>query len=329
MDPYLALWGYKNSTPVLYADSMSWFWKWTENDAHKAKTIITELDHVDFVEGSKILDRLKPDQRQLIAHVISNKVLTQGEPHHVPGLLTKARNVGSMIDLHFRKKTKRDTLLISLSGGVSPATSLAAAIRYANLVILLVQPLLTQRTVDWKRVVITGNPSVIANLKSCPKPFQAVALSQKAFLQELNRASTVLVPCGFTTVYESLAYGAPLMFLPENHNGHLYEYLTITKGVTGLSKKEKIFPHTFFGLAGVNLKNIRTLEYSMKRIKHSIDLFFSSPSFRDAKNNQIQAWLHALQNPRSLYRSQKKQIRLTIPTFSGAERVAQEATLFL
>mgnify|MGYP002353213534 FL=1 len=104
------------------------------------------------------------------------------------------------------------------------------------------------------------------------------------FLKELNRAIVTIVPCGFTSVFESLASGAPLIFLPDNHNGHVYEYLIISESVR--ENQRQIFPNLLFTLDESNLKNIRDIKDSMKIINNYTNKYFKNNSFRD-KNKQV------------------------------------------
>lgn len=328
MDPYLALWAYIKKIPLVYADSMSWFWRWKNIDSELVKNIVSQIDRVSFIDGCKILDKFEPDQRQFFAHLISDKILGQGNPQVVKETKNKARSAGSMIDLNYIKKTKRDTLLISLSGGISPATNLSVALNYTKLVL----DLLSERLEKWpgaKRFIITGHPLVISSFKKYPKILKPMALSQPDFLKELNRAVAVLVPCGFTTIYESLAYGAPVAFLPENHNGHVYEYLTITKGINNLDKKEKVFPHALFCINDADIKHIKPIGESMNLIKSYTNKYFSSAKFRNYYLQKVDWWLKYFKNPRAVYKNQRKQILTTIPDFYGAARVAKAAAKFI
>ncbi len=324
MNPHLAMWAYKHDFPLVYIDSMSWFWRWDELDSDSVRKNISKIEKVDFSEACNILDKLEPDEQQLFAHIVSDKILAQGEPQLVKETKDKAKNVGSIINLDYiDKSVERDTLLVSLSGGLSPATDLSAAMRYANLVL----DMLGERIKNWpnaQRFVITGHPLVISNLDNYPDFFELESYSHSEFLTALNRATCVLVPCGFTTIYESLAYGAPLAFLPENHNGHVYEYLTITKGIEKLKEKEKIFPHVLFCLDDADLDNIMPIDESMELIKNYTQKYLNSNNFRELYRSKVGSWIGYFKDSRKIYQKQKEQILTTIPAFSGASNVAKE-----
>lgn len=328
MDPYMALWAYKRKIPLIYVDSMSWFWRWNKTNSKLVKNVISQIDYINFINGCKILDKFEPDQRQLFAHLISDKILSQGNPQVLKKTKNKISNVGSIIDLNYIKKTKRDTLLISLSGGISPATNLTSALNYTKLVL----DLLSDKLEKWpgtKRFIITGHPLVISSFKKYPKILKLMSLSHQDFLKELNRAVAVLLPCGFTTIYESLAYGTPVAFLPENHNGHVYEYLTITKGINNISDKEKIFPHALFCINDANLNKIKPIEESMSLIKNYTNQYFNSANSKNYYLHKVDWWLKSFKNARSIYENQRKQILTTIPDFCGADRVAKAVAQFI
>jgi len=324
MDPYLALLASKKDAPVIYADSMSWFWKW--DNLNNIGKIVNRLKAVSFKEGCELLDSLEPDIRQLCAHAIADKIFTQGPPQLTIYSKGKIKNVGAMIDLGYRKRNLRDTLIVSLSGGISPATDLRAILRYSDLVFDLMKDYIKY----WpkaKRFLFTGNPKVISSIEKNKWPdfIEFRSLTHKDFLLELNRALAVLIPCGFTTIYKSLAYGAPLAFLPENHNGHVYEYLTITKSIK--KKPEQIFPHCLFTLTGSSLENIRPIEESMTLIKSYTDKYFLSESFREKQRSIVRGWIKLFRRPDLIYKKQKEAIKFLIPNFRGARVVAREAIL--
>lgn len=318
MDPFLALWAYKNNLPVYYADSMSWFWIWDK--VEEVYGLLPKFKENGLNFGFSTLEKMKPDHRQLFAHIISERIYSQGRPQIVERTSHKAINAGSLIDLSYQKKSLRDTVLISLSGGISPATNLDSAVNYANLVI----DLLVDEIREWplaKRFVITGHPDVIANIKSIDPSIELMALSHPQFLAELNRALVVFVPCGFTTVYESLAYGAPVVLLPENHNGHAYEYLTISQHA---EDKEKVFPHLLFTLKTASLDDIYTIEKSMKIIDEHTKKYFNDVSYRNFFKTKLNNYRKLFENNKSILKKQQEAVLKLLPRFNGAEVSAKD-----
>lgn len=324
MDPYMALWAYKNKLPLVYADSMSWFWKWNKLD-NKALNWINKIKKISFINGCNLINKLKPDQRQLLAHLLSDEIYTQGPPQSISFTKDKVKNIGAMIDLNYIQNQSRDTVLISLSGGISPATNLDTMLKYVDMIFNL----LGDKLQNWpkaSRFVLTGNPTIINSIKNHPKFIELKTLNHPAFLSELNRAVAVLIPCGFTTIYESLAYGAPIGFLPENHNGHVYEYLTITKSV--LKNRKKIFPEALFTLEESSLENIKDIDESMSLINFYTNKYNSSKEYQEVYKNKIDNWLKYFSDPENLHKQQQTQILNLLPSFGGA-RIVADAILML
>jgi len=317
MDPYLALYAHKNNMPLVYADSMSWFWRWNSFN-NEATTWIDKIKEMSFVEGCDLISSLEPDQRQLLAHLLSDEIYTQGPPQTILQTKFKVKNAGAIIDLSYIQKQTRDTVLISLSGSISPATNLESTLMYVEMIF----DLLSDKLQKWphaSRFVLTGNPTVIDAIQKHPDFIELKALNHPEFLTELNRALAVLIPCGFTTIYESLAYGAPVALLPENHNGHVYEYLTITRS---LQENRKIFPQALFTIDESDINKIRDLNESMAAIKFYSDKYRSSKEYREIYKSKIDDWLELFTNPDELHKKQQEQILKILPSFGGAKIVA-------
>jgi len=318
MDPFLALWAYKNDLPVYYADSMSWFWIWKNNE--KVHNLLPKLKENNLIFGFNALEKLKPDHRQLVAHLLSERIYSQGNPQIIEQTSHKAINAGSLIDLSYRKEMMRDTVLISLSGGISPATNLESAVNYAKLVL----DLLADKIKEWpaaKRFIVTGHPDVIAKIVSPNPIIKLKALTHPQFLSELNRALVVFVPCGFTTVYESLAYGAPVVLLPENHNGHAYEYLTISQHAIN---KENTFPHFLFTLKTASLDDINPIEKSMKLIDKHTKKYFKDSDYRASFKVKLNDHMKLLEKRDEILKKQLDAVLMLLPGFNGAEVSAKD-----
>jgi hypothetical protein len=319
MDPYLAYYAKKMNKKVFYVDSMSWFWIWKNKN-----NIFRDLNHLEICSpsfGLKKVKNLIPDDRQLIAHLYSDCIFSQGIPQCIPDTEHKNINAGSVIDLSYRKKSKRDTVLVSLSGGISPATNLKAVVRYANMVMDIIEKDVN-KIKKATRFVITGHPSVINRIKNDSHIFDFKSMNHEEFLTELNRAIVTIVPCGFTTIFESLAYGAPVMFLPDNHNGHAYEFQIISNNLKG--GKNQVFPNLLFPLGNSSLKNIRTIEESMSKIKYFTNLYFDDINFRKKYFSKWKKMVDVFNEDLNILEKQKEAISYFIPTFEGAKFVSRE-----
>ncbi|EKE19401.1 MAG: hypothetical protein ACD_9C00029G0001 [uncultured bacterium] len=319
MDPYLAYYAKKMNKKVFYVDSMSWFWIWKNKN-----NIFRDLNYLETCSPSFGLGKIKnliPDDRQLIAHLYSDRIFSQGIPQCIPATKHKNVNAGSVIDLSYRKKNKRDTVLVSLSGGISPATNLKAAVRYAEMIMNMIEGDM-RKIKKATRFIITGHPSVINKIKKNSHIFDFKSMNHAEFLTELNRAIVTIVPCGFTTIFESIAYGTPVMFLPDNHNGHAYEFQIISNN--SKSDKNQIFPNLLFPLGKSSLKNIRTIEESMEKIEKFTNLYFDSADFRKNYSVKWRKMINIFNEDESIFKKQKDAISYFIPTFEGAKFVSKE-----
>jgi len=213
---------------------------------------------------------------------------------------------------------------VSLSGGISPVTNLSAAVRYTKMIIDLISGEIKNFPAA-KRFVLTGHPNVIEIIKKSEFDkkdlFNLVALNHEQFLKEINRAIVVLVPCGFTTIFESLASDTPLIFLPDNHNGHVYEYLIITEKIK--RKRDSVFPNLLFTLSCSNLKNIRKVDESMAMIRYFTGKYFDDAKFRKEYKEKFRKIVNDFNKKKNLMTIQKSAISEFIPSFKGAKSVSK------
>lgn len=319
MDPYLAFLAKKVNIPIFYADSMSRFWVW--KNARKIVNKFKKIEQLSLKHGLEQINKLEPDSRQLTAHLSSDFIFTQGTPQYIIETESKIKNVGSMIDLSFVDRRKRDTVLVSLSGGISPATNLNSAVKYAKMIIDMVSDDIKKISLS-KRFILTGHPSVINKIKKGGSIFQFAAMNHEQFLKELNRSVVVLVPSGFTTIFESLAYKTPLIFLPDNHNGHVYEYLIISEKIK--RNKESIFPNLLFTLDHSDLSNIRHIDDSMRMIRRFTKMYFESFNFRKKYKQKFAKIINDFNQNKKIADQQIKAIKNFIPFFNGAELIADK-----
>jgi len=319
MDPFLSLTAKKNNIPIFYVDSMSRFWIW--KNTKRTLDNIKKLEQFNLKVALKKMNEIEPDNRQLIGHLYSNYIFTQGAPQFISETKNKIKNVGSIINLSFINKKKRDTVLVSLSGGISPVTDLNSAIKYAEMIINLVSDSV-KNFISSKRFVMTGHPSVIDKINKKGSIFEFLAMNHEEFLKELNRAIVVLVPCGFTTIFESLAYKTPLIFLPDNHNGHVYEYLIISEKIK--KYRESVFPNLLFTLDNSNLSNIRRINDSMKIIRRFTNMYFEDIDFRKKYKQKLNKIINDFNKNKNLANLQIKAIKNFIPFFNGTTFIADK-----
>lgn len=152
-------------------------------------------------------------------------------------------------------------------------------------------------------------------------------MNHEQFLKELNRAIVTLVPCGFTTIFESLAYKTPLIFLPDNHNGHVYEYLIISKNIK--KDRESVFPNLLFTLDNSDLFDIRHIDDSMKMVQYFTTMYFENDNFQKKFKQKFKKIINDFNVNNNLVNLQIKTVKDFIPFFDGVEHIVDNIMLKL
>lgn len=249
MDPHLAVWAYANKLPVLYIDSLYWFWDWRPERFDELIMSIQRIKACATYEDTlKILASLPPHDLQFVAHSVANNSIIQsfaqdsavprGDPYRTSRTVT---HVGPIIDTSRRETTRRNTVLISLSGLISPLNRSDDAVRYAEFVLALIGDFIGELPSNIQ-VCMTVNPQIREKIRVNNSRIQLVSFDSDEFLNALNRSIILFVPAGITTLYEATYYGVPVFFLPEQHDGHYDNYLRLTNNI----QYAKIFPEMLF-----------------------------------------------------------------------------------
>ncbi len=266
MDPRLAAWGYYHNLPVLAVDSLYWFWDWSQL-AHEQARIDNLLSyhkaHTSLAELVSSIEALPPHVQQYATHSMASQSLIQ---HYPGGQQDESINdrlrlvkVGPIVDTKYRKKVKRDTLLVSLSGMLSPLVSRGDADVYMKLVLELLDPVLSALPVS-VTPIFTVNPALLQAAKAIFGE-AAVTMDHSTFLKTLNRSLAVLAPAGITTLYECLAYETPMLFLPEQHDGHFSNYDRLARLTATKTEFRAMFPEGLLGYHAVLERRDRPKTY--------------------------------------------------------------------
>lgn len=260
MNPYMAIWGWLNRKKVVFIDSLYWFYTWDISNFTKIEKIIEELCSVEkLAEAWSLIKNIDFHYLQYIAHRLATKSWTQsymGENENTSPIfrdMIDKVEVGAIIDLSYRQKhQKKDTILISLCGLLSPLNRPRDAIRYCQMIIGLFDDFIRSLPNDIN-VVLTTSPEIVSHVRSSIDRLQIVALNNSELLKILNKTLVVFAPAGITTIYECTAYGVPIVFLPEQHDGHHLNY----QRIIGLNPKanKKIFPELLINTRTKRQKN--------------------------------------------------------------------------
>jgi predicted Rossmann-fold nucleotide-binding protein len=283
MNPYTAIWGWFSKKRVIYIDSLFWFWKWDKKNFPKIERLIQELRSANNVDELwSILKEVDDHHLQYIAHKLSSISLVQkfSDSKKAPDDLFRKNisdliEVGPIIKTSLKEKTeKRDRILISLGGLYSPLNRLKESTRYANFVLNLLDEFIEQLPNDIE-VILTTNPELASNITSKIDRLTITSLNNEQFLKTLNKSILLFTPPSITTIYESLYYDVPVIFLPEQHDGHFPNFLRLSS--KKISILRKIFPELLINTRIKKISN-KDADQEILRIQSLIKKLSSSPS---------------------------------------------------
>lgn len=248
MNPYTAIWGWFSRKKVIYVDSLFWFWQWDKKHFKNIEKLIQELRSANNInELWSILKEVDDHHLQYIAHKVSSVSLVQkfsgsgkvsDDPFrkNLPCLI----EVGPIIKTSLKEKTgKKDKILISLGGFYSPLNRLKEGTRYINFILNLLDEFIALLPNNFE-VILTTNPELASNISSKIDRLTITSLSNEQFLKTLNQSIVLFTPASMTTIYESLYYDVPVIFLPEQHDGHFPNFLRLSS--KKISILREIFP---------------------------------------------------------------------------------------
>lgn len=253
MEPILAIRGAILGKPVIYVDSLYWFWQWKNEEYAKLEKIVQSIKKLNSVNKlNKFLKDVDDHHLQYIAHRLATVSLVQSFGRYnknnkdIFRKNIKVTFTNPIIDTSLKdKRFKKDTILISLSGMLSPLVDMKGALRYVRLIFNLFDEFLNKIPKSIK-VYLTTNPDVVSRINFGNKRIKVVSFSNEDILKTLNHAIVSFAPVGITFLYESLNYDVPIIFLPEQHDGHFPNYLRLLKKDQKLEKLKKIFPELLF-----------------------------------------------------------------------------------
>jgi hypothetical protein len=247
MEPYSSVFGRQRGIQVSYVDSLFFFWNWekknSQNDISDLKAISRYSDEQALL---KIMSKLDPHERQLMGHLAAERSFVQ----KFPGLERQdisASQIGNIFPVgpiveDFEKTIERkDTLLISLCGQISPVVDFRHALSYAHACLDLLLPAINVLKKSVKPLLV-GNPEIIKKMKQYV-PFEAGSLSHKDYMIKLKRSVGLVVPTSITSIFEAGYNKVPLLFLPEQHIGHCHNFRKLVE----TREKTEFNKNVFFG----------------------------------------------------------------------------------
>jgi len=236
MNPYLVIWAWLNRKKVIFVDSLFWFYTWDKEKIKEVNKIIEGLKSVNKIsEAWSLIKNVDIHHMQYIAHKLATSSWIQGylDDNSITDEEDECRRnfkkeaVGALVDLSYKKTSvKKNKIIISLGGLISPLNREKEAIRYAHMVIGLMEDFIESLPSSIE-VILTCNPDIVSKIKSNINKLSIVALNNQDFLKSLNESIAVFIPVGITTIYECAAYETPVVFLPEQHDGNFRNYQRI------------------------------------------------------------------------------------------------------
>jgi predicted Rossmann-fold nucleotide-binding protein len=248
MNPYIVLWGWFHRKKCIYVDSLYWFWKFEKNIFKKLESTIDQLTNATSLnEVWALIKDIDGHNLHYIAHRLSTISCSQyfnGTEIKTDVFRKNIKNlveVNPIIDASYKKEAKRDTILISLGGLLSPLNREKEALSYVGVVLKIAEDFISEASKHYK-VILATSPEMAKLIKGTNQDIAVTTLSQEEMLKTINRSSLVLTPAGITTMYECLMYETPFFVLPELHDGHYPNYLRLAGGN---KKKIKALPSVF------------------------------------------------------------------------------------
>lgn len=249
MEPITALLANKKKLSVSYVDSLYFFWNWKDILLRMTpKDLKANFEDKGYSQCLGKLLTMHPHEMQLVGHLLSTQSFVQRFPgferydilskeigHIVP--------IGPIINLNKVSPQEKDLLLISFCGQLSPVVDLSMAINYATLCLDLINGGLEKIKHNITPLIV-GNPIVMNKLRKHTS-LETVSLSHDEYLCALNRAVGLIVPVSITSIYEALAYNVPVVFLPEQHDGHGPNHMRLAKANEG-QQSHNCFPGVLF-----------------------------------------------------------------------------------
>jgi hypothetical protein len=226
MDPHLAIWAQLSGIPCIYVDSLYWFWKWDEDFS----AITEEWEKVrssgNVDEGMAFFDTVPMMSAQYLAHAAAQVTCAQRTPATPEraidfSQLGSVRVVNAIVDTTFAECREPTTWLACMSGLINPLTPTEYALSWLRSSAQLIDEAAREAGLADAEIQLTGNHDVISlAMTSLPARFVSRPMSNGAVLKEFNSGYACMTPPGLTTMFEAIAYGIPLIILPEQHYAH-------------------------------------------------------------------------------------------------------------
>ncbi|MBU7595700.1 hypothetical protein [Metabacillus halosaccharovorans] len=267
MDWKVTTYGYLNNIPIIFIDSLFWVWQWSRQDVQEVDQMLAvfkedkNYNHlIEFLKGL-------PNHMQIYAsHQMSTYSILQqypGASNRKEILNSKVIPVGPIIEERNIKSLERNKILISFSGTKNPLVNKENIITYLTFVKKLLEPIINSKN----NIIWTINSEYL-DLAQTILPGNVRSLTHVEFLNMLNESIVLIAPVGITTLYEAAKYETPLIFLPEQHDGHIKNYNRLMK-LNEIEYMKKIFPETLIN----NHFKLKSPKDPLENVKEIYDIY--------------------------------------------------------
>lgn len=252
MNHYFTIWAYLHGIPTIFIDSLFWFWEWDNKSRLSiADDFIEEIRKgMTFSEAMIKAQDFNSHELKYVAYRLADTVMTQDfienqndNKHHMIRDSIARTRIGPIVDTSYNvsQKLNKNDVLISLSGAYSPLNREPQALAYAELVLIALDDFINSQP-EGINIIMSVNPDMAKKISPRSKRVRLTSLSHDNFLQQLAKSKILFAPAGVTTIYESIYYNVPIIFLPEQHDGHYKNYLRLTNN----GAFADIFPNLLF-----------------------------------------------------------------------------------
>jgi hypothetical protein len=323
MDPYLALWAGIHGVPCVYVDSLYWLWRWSAGEEAELQATAAALLSCGEVDAAfRRLSAIPMHNSQYVAHSLSTVTCAQRSPATVDraGRVQGHRRVeviDAIVDLSHREPATPSAWLATTSGLLNPLIPIELAVRWLQISMQMIDEAARLSGSD-EPVTLAGNPDVLEHAANVSDHVYVVPLDHHGTLRAMSTAIACITPPGLTTMLECAAYGTPLIFLPEQHYGHIRNYREISQcGAPG------IFPQSLLDTR-VSRQAEQDVMAETRLIMDQLTLHFDKRD--DVWSDMVEAMAWGMEKARRnravLHMAQEAAIRAFVGGYSGVSQIA-------
>ena len=248
MEPKVVLIAHLFHVPVFLVDSLYWFWDWPlERIVSLSSLKIQTLKDI-----GDIFQKIHPHERQFLAHKYASNSYLQAcfdaeKASRNMEYIKNQKIIAPIIDTSYvsQDNSHHNTVVLSFCGQFNPVVDATEVLNYCKLILTITRKGFELFLNDpQNHLLIIGHPFVMESLTEIIKEIdfprvKCQHLCYQDYYKTINSATVIIAPPSLTTFYESRAYGKPLIFLPEQHDGHWPNFKTLTRNE---KEPSRVFP---------------------------------------------------------------------------------------